>query len=120
MEPFGRFDKTLLGRSQISGHHFQNSIIQGRYSMTLTDLGNCFYDKAVDEAYPAFKVSRADKDVAIGDLIESLLSVSFACKDGMLDWEWLGIDLVEWPPQRLEWENSRIEHLAYASYMDHQ
>ena len=26
----------------------------------------------------------------------------FAVKDAMLDWEWLGIDEKEWPPQRLD------------------
>ena len=44
-----------------------------------------------------------------------LLSVSFAWKDGMLDWERPGIDFVEWPPQKLEIHS--IEHLAFASYM---
>ena len=36
----------------------------------------------------------------------------------MLEWEWLGIDEKEWPPQRLEWEMYRIEHLAFASNME--
>ena len=36
----------------------------------------------------------------------------------MLDWEWLGIDLVEWPPQGLDWEIYRIEHLFFARYME--
>ena len=31
-----------------------------------------------------------------------LLGISFAVKDAMLDWEWLGIDPIEWPPQRLD------------------
>ena len=43
--------------------------------------------------------------------MEMLLSISFAVKDAMLDWEWLGIDEKEWPPQRLDWEMYRIEHL---------
>ena len=38
----------------------------------------------------------------------------------MLDWEWLGIDSQEWPPQRLDWEMYRIEHLSYASNMESQ
>ena len=63
------------------------------------DLGNCFHDKAVDEGRESFKVGRANNEVAIGDLIETLLNISFASKDAMLDWEWLGVDLVEWPPQ---------------------
>ena len=36
----------------------------------------------------------------------------------MLDWEWLGIDVKEWPPQRLDWEMHRIEHLSSASNME--
>ena len=35
--------------------------------MALTHLGNCFYAKAVEEGYSAFKVGRADNDVAMGD-----------------------------------------------------
>ena len=31
-----------------------------------------------------------------------------------------GIDPVEWPPQRLDWEMYRIEHLAFASNMESQ
>ena len=42
---------------------------------------NFYYNKAVDEGYEAFKVGRADNEVAVGDLIERLLSISFACKD---------------------------------------
>ena len=34
------------------------------------------------------------------------------------DWEWLGIDENEWPPQRLDWEIYRIEHLSFASNME--
>ena len=71
-----------------------------------------------DEGYEAFKVGRAKNEVAIEDLTEILLSISLASKDAMLDWEWFGIDLVEWPPQRLDWEISRIEHLACAMYME--
>ena len=47
-----------------------------------------------------------------------LLSISFAVKTAMLDWEWLGIDEKEWPPQRLDWEAYHIEHLAFASNME--
>ena len=36
----------------------------------------------------------------------------------MLDWEWLGIDMLDWPHQRLGWEMYRIEHLAYASDLE--
>ena len=88
--------------------------------MALSDLGNCFYDKAVAEGYSSFKVSRANivNEVAVGNLIEMLLSISFACKDAMLDWEWLGIDPVEWPPQRLDWEIYRNEHLSFTKYME--
>ena len=46
------------------------------------------------------------------------LRVSLDSKDTMLDWESLGIDLVEWPPQRLDWEIYRIEHLSFAKYME--
>ena len=30
----------------------------------------------------------------------------------------LGIDLAEWPPQRLDWEIYKIEHLAFVRYME--
>ena len=49
--------------------------------------------------------------------MEMLLSISFAVKDAMLDWECLGIDEKPWPPQRLDWEMHRIEHLSFASNM---
>ena len=55
------------------------------------DLGNSFYDKAIDEGCDSFKVGRADNEVVVGDLIEMLLSFSCASRD-------LGIDPVEWPP----------------------
>ena len=57
-----------------------------------------------------FKLGRADNEVAVGDTVEMLLSISFACKDAMLDW--LGIDMEVWPHQRLDWEMYRIEYLA--------
>ena len=56
--------------------------------------------------------------MGIGDLVELLLSISFACKDALLDWEWRGIDTQEWPLQRLDWEMCRIEHLAFVSNME--
>ena len=52
--------------------------------------------------------------------MEMLLGISFAVKDAILDWEWLGIDPVEWPPQRLDWEMYRIEHLSFVSNMEAQ
>ena len=86
--------------------------------MALSDLGHCFCDAAVEEGRPALKVGRADNDVAVGDLIEMLLSKSFACKDGMLDWS--GSEFILWnsPAKRLDCEIYRIEHLAFASYME--
>ena len=38
----------------------------------------------------------------------------------MLDWEWLGIDTVEWPAQRLDWEMYRIEHLSFVNNIESQ
>ena len=52
--------------------------------------------------------------------MEMLLSISFGVKDSMLDWQWLGISPQEWPPQRLDWEMYRLEHLAFASNMEEQ
>ena len=63
-------------------------------------------------------LGRSDHIVKIGDVVEMLLSISFAVKDAMLEWQWLGIDEKEWPPQRLGWEMYRIEHLAFASSME--
>ena len=60
-------------------------------------------------------LGRSSNEVAVGDLVEMLLSISFACKDAMLERGWLGIDLAEWPPQRL---NCRIEHSACVSNME--
>ena len=96
----------------------KGDMIQGRYAMALTDLGNCFYDQAVDDGRKALKVGGTDNKVAVGDLIEMLLSILFACKDGLPDWEWLGINPVEGPLQRLDWEIYRIEHLVFASDME--
>ena len=93
---------------------------QGRYNMTLTDLMNQHYTRAVREASLDLILGRSDNIVKVGDLVEMLLGISFSVKDAMLDWEWLGIDPVEWPPQRLDWEMYRIEHLAFVSNMESQ
>ena len=63
-------------------------------------------------------LGRSDHIVKIGDVVEMLLSISFAVKDAMVDWEWLGIDEKEWRLQRLDWEMYRIEHLSCASNME--
>ena len=34
----------------------KGDMVQGRYSMTLTDLGNKPYDHAITEASPSFKI----------------------------------------------------------------
>ena len=60
--------------------------------MTLTDLMNTHYARAVKEVMDTLTLA----------FVEMLLSTSFACKDAMLEWSWLGIDLAEWPPQRLD------------------
>ena len=62
-------------------------------------------------------LGRSDNIVKVGDVV---LGISFAVKDAMLDWEWLGIHPVEWPPQRLDWEMYRIEHLSFVSNMEAQ
>ena len=71
--------------------------------MTLTDLMNHQYAR-VREAMMDLILGRSDHIVKIGDVVEMLLSISFAVKDAMLEWQWLGIDEKEWPPQRLGWE----------------
>ena len=86
--------------------------------MTLMDLQNKHYTVAVREAMMNLLLGRSDKDVQVGDVVEMLLSISFGAKDSMLDWTWLGIDPREWPPQRLDWEVYRLEHLAFASNME--
>ena len=73
--------------------------------MTLTDLMNNHHARAVREASLDLILGRSDNIVKVGDLVEMLLGISFAVKDAMLDWEWLGIDSVAWPPQRLDWGN---------------
>ena len=86
--------------------------------MTLTDLMNHHYSRAVREAMMDLILGRSDHIVKVGDVVEMLLNISFAVKDAMLDWEWLGIDAKEWPPQRLDWEMYRVEHLSLASNME--
>ena len=74
---------------------------QGRYNMTLTDLMNNYYTRGVREAMLDLILGRSDNIVKVGDVVEMLLGISFAIKDAMLDWEWLGIDPAEWSrPQR--------------------
>ena len=58
-------------------------------------------------------LGRSDNIVKVGDVVEMLLSISFAVKDVMLDWEWLGIDEKEWPPQRLDWEMYRTLNISH-------
>ena len=62
--------------------------------MTLTDLMNHHYTRAVREGMMDLTLGRSDHEVKIGDIVEMLLSISFAVKDAMLEWEWLGIDIV--------------------------
>ena len=88
--------------------------------MSLTDLMNEHYTRAVREAKLDVIRNRSDNIVKAGDLVEMLLGISFGVKDSMLSWEWLGIDPKEWPPQRLDWEMYRLEHLAFASNMEEQ
>ena len=75
---------------------------------------NNHYPTAVREASLDLILGRSDNIVKVGDLVGMPLGISFAVKDAMLDWEWLGIDPVEWPPQRLDWEmysgESRLCH----------
>ena len=71
--------------------------------MTLTDLQNKHYTRGVREAMMdsmELILCRSDNIVKMGNVVEMLLSISFAVQDSMLDWEWLGIDSKEWshPP----------------------
>ena len=84
----------------------------------MPSLMNRHYANAVREGMMDLTLGRSDHEVRIGDIVEVLLSISFTVKDAMLEWEWLGIDMDEWPPQRLDWEMYRIEHLAFASNME--
>ena len=92
---------TLTGREQLKP---TTECLRGvaTYAVALSDLMNLHCDKAVS---------------AIGDVVEMLLSISLSSKDAMLDWEWLGVDVVEWPRWTIDGEIYRIEHLAYASNM---
>ena len=90
---------------------------QGRFKMALMDLQNEHYTVAVREAMMNLMLGRSDKNVQVGDVVEMLLSISFGVKDSMLDWTWLGINPKEWPPQRLDWEMYRLEHLAFVGNM---
>ena len=94
------------------------SSTQGRFKMTLMDLQNEHYTVAMREAMMDLILGRSDKNVQVGDVVEMLLSISFGVKDSMLDWTWLGINPKEWPPQRLDWEMYRLEHLSFASNME--
>ena len=93
---------------------------QGRFKMTLSDLQNKHYTVAVREAMMDLILGRSDNSVKVGDVVEMLLSISFGVKDSMLDWTWLGISPKEWPPQRLDWEMYRLEHLAFVSNMEEE
>ena len=55
--------------------------------MTLTDLMNHHYANAVREGMLDLTLGRADKEVKIGDVVETLLSIAFGCKDAMLEWK---------------------------------
>ena len=56
--------------------------------MTLTDLMNHHYANAVREAMIDLTLGWFDHEVKIGDIVEMLLSTSFAVKDAMVAWEW--------------------------------
>ena len=49
--------------------------------MALSDLMNTHYTKAATQGLDSFKLGRADSEVALGDIVEMLLNISFACKD---------------------------------------
>ena len=48
----------------------RGDMVQGRYSMLVTDLGNRQYTHAINEALPLFSVGRSEKSELIGDPIE--------------------------------------------------
>ena len=56
--------------------------------MTLTDLMNHHYANVVREGMIDLTLGRSDHEVKIGDIVEMLLSISFAVKDAMLEWEY--------------------------------
>ena len=72
---------------------------QGRYRMALADLMNNHYTRGVREATLDLILGCSDNVVKVGDVVQMLLSISFAVKDAKLDWEELVIDEKEWPPQ---------------------
>ena len=53
---------------------------QGKYKMTLTDLMNNHYTRGVREAMLDLILGRSDNIVQVGDVVEMLLSISFAVK----------------------------------------
>ena len=53
--------------------------------MTLTDLLNHHYANAMREGMIDLTLGRSDHEVKIGDIVEMLLSISFAVKDAMLE-----------------------------------
>ena len=59
--------------------------------MTLTDLMYQHYANAVREGMIDLTLGRSDHEVKIADIVKILLSSSFAVKDAMLEWEWLGL-----------------------------
>ena len=63
-------------------------------------------------------LGRSDHMAKIGDIVEMLLSISLRSKMPCLIGSGIGIDEKEWPPQRLDWEMYRIEHLAFASTLE--
>ena len=108
---------SIIGRVQIKpateclrgvATYPQGGLEQGRYGMTLTDLMNHHYANVVREGVIELTLGQADKEGKIGD----------TCKDAMLEWEWLGIDMQEWPLQRLDWDTHRLEHLSFVSNMN--
>ena len=46
---------------------------------------NHHYANAVREGMVELTLGRADKEVKMGDIVEMLLSILFACKDAMLE-----------------------------------
>ena len=51
--------------------------------MTLTDLMIRHYASAVREGMMDLTLGRSDHEVKIGDIVETLLSISFAVKDAI-------------------------------------
>ena len=85
----------LMGRPQVKptteclsgvATYPQGDMKQGHYGVTLTDLINTHYTRAVKEAMESLTPGRAANEVAVGNLVEMLLSISFVCKDAMFEW----------------------------------